>query len=59
MTTTEIREEISTALSGEMERDIELLKEIAKSYEGKPEGYLWIRECWRQIAILTPIDEAV
>ena len=57
MSTKEIRTEIESALTGNHERDIACLKEKAKSFEGKPEGYLGIRECWRQIAVLTMKEE--
>ena len=46
-------DEIKKNLTGDTARDIAWLKEQAKTYEGKPDGYLGIRECWRQIAILT------
>lgn len=46
-------ENIKKNLAGDADRDIAWLKEHAKTYEGKPDGYLGIRECWRQIAILT------
>lgn len=46
-------EDIKKNMTGDADRDIAWLKEHAKTYEGKPDGYLGIRECWRQIAILT------
>ena len=49
--------EIRALLTGNPAIDIPNLKEKAKTYEGKPDGYLGIRECWRQIAILTMKDE--
>ena len=45
------------ALTGNYDRDIVYLKEKAKSYENKPDGYLGIRECWKQIAIITMNEE--
>ncbi len=50
-------EDIKKNMTGDIDRDIAWLKEKAKAYEGKPEGYLGIRECWRQIAILTMKEE--
>ena len=50
-------DEIKKNLTGDTARDIAWLKEQAKTYEGKPDGYLGIRECWRQIAILTMQEE--
>ncbi len=50
-------DEIKKNLTGDVSRDIAWLKEHAKTYEGKQDGYLGIRECWKQIAILTMREE--
>ena len=49
--------EIRAMLAGNPAIDIPNLKEKSKTYEGKADGYLGIRECWRQIAILTMKEE--